>query len=85
MSHTSDRIIAYFNKINDIPRCSCHEARLAQWLKSWAVDRRWTVLEDATGNQVIRVPATIGLEAAATVVLQGHNGYGLRKNAVVQS
>ncbi len=65
-------IIAYFKKINEIPRCSKNEKRLSLWLEKWAESRGFSVNCDSVGNMVISVPATGGYENAPVIVLQGH-------------
>lgn len=72
MAFNTDKILNYFNDINMIPRCSTQEARLAQWLNHWALDRKFPVRQDAAGNLVICVPGSAGYETSPTVILQGH-------------
>ncbi|MFC1595318.1 aminoacyl-histidine dipeptidase [Gemmatimonadota bacterium] len=62
----------YFDAIRKIPRPSKHEEKIQAWLKTWAEERGFSVLEDAAGNLVVSVPATDGSREAAPVVLQGH-------------
>jgi dipeptidase D len=73
----------HFDKIRSIPHCSGNEARLAEYLISYAKGRELDVEKDATGNVVIRVPATPGHEKAPTVVLQGHMDMVGEKNSDV--
>ncbi len=68
----ADQVLALFEQINRIPRCSGKETQISDWLCSWADARELVHERDETGNVLIRVPATPGLESARTVVLQGH-------------
>lgn len=61
-----------FEKICSIPHPSYHEAAIAEHIVSWAKAHNWHVERDATGNILIRKPATAGLEHLTPVVLQGH-------------
>jgi len=73
----------HFDKIRSIPHCSGHEARLAEYLIAYAKGKELDVEKDATGNVVIRVPATPGHENAPTIVLQGHMDMVGEKNSDV--
>lgn len=72
MDNKVSDIIAYFKKINEIPRCSTNEALLSLWLEHWAEARGFSTQCDRAGNRVICVPATKGYEHAPVVVFQGH-------------
>ncbi len=60
------------------PRESKHEEKVRRAVRDWvsrvAEERgiNLEVLEDSTGNILIRVPATHGMESAPTLMLQGH-------------
>jgi dipeptidase D len=62
----------HFEKITSIPHCSGNEEHLAEYLLSYAKSKKVEAEKDASGNVVIRVPATPGHENAPMVVLQGH-------------
>ncbi|KFZ37049.1 aminoacyl-histidine dipeptidase [Shewanella mangrovi] len=62
----------WFEKICAIPRPSKHEAALSQFIQQWAKARDLLVIEDATGNLIIRKPATAGMEDRKGVVIQAH-------------
>ena len=65
-------ILDCFEQINQIPRCSKNERKIAAWLTTWAKDKGFDTKSDACGNLVITVPASKGYESAPTIVLQGH-------------
>jgi dipeptidase D len=46
-------------------------------------DRKWEIREDATGNIVVRVPATPGREKAPVTIIQGHLDMVTEKNSDV--
>ena len=75
------KVLDYFEQINQIPRCSKNERKLAGWLRTWAEARGFAVDSDAVGNLAIGVPATSGFEKAPTVILQGHMDMVCEKDA----
>lgn len=66
------QILATFEKISRIPRCSKHEAQIGEFLLDWGRQNGFQSATDACGNIVIRVPATPGFESAVGVIIQGH-------------
>ena len=62
----------HFAALTQIPRPSHKEEAAAAHVVAWAQARGLATARDAAGNLVVRVPATPGREAAATVILQGH-------------
>lgn len=71
----------HFDTIRRIPRPSKHEERVRAAVAAWAAERGFGTAADATGNLVVRVPATAGHETAPTVVLQGHLDMVCEKNS----
>jgi dipeptidase D len=65
-------MLATFEEINRVPRCSKDETRISAWLVDWARARGFTVTTDAQDNVLITVPATAGWETRPGVVLQAH-------------
>ncbi len=69
-----------FYQLTRQPRPSKHEERvrafLLEWGKSHGVDTR----TDATGNVIMRIPATPGYEKRKGVILQGHMDMVPQKN-----
>ena len=72
MGGALDRVMAYFEQISSIPRCSKDEARVAAWIRGWADENKFPWQADAVGNLVIRVPGRGAGAGAPTLVLQGH-------------
>lgn len=62
----------WFEEISKIPRCSKNEGPIREWLLGWAKEHSFTTKVDSTGNVVIRVPASPGMEGKPVAVLQGH-------------
>jgi dipeptidase D len=81
MDKDTRTVIDYFEKINQIPRCSKHEQEISSWLKQWAMGRGIAARSDPTGNMVIQVPASDGFERAPIVILQGHMDMVCEKRA----
>ena len=69
---SSDRVFAIFKELNQIPRPSHHEERVAQFLCQFAQNLNLEFERDAHNCVVIRKPATPGHENAEPVVLLNH-------------
>jgi dipeptidase D len=65
-------VFEQFAKINQIPRPSKREERMIAYLKEFGESRGLETIVDATGNVLIRKPATPGYEDRETVILQSH-------------
>ncbi|MBT8370309.1 MAG: aminoacyl-histidine dipeptidase, partial [Deltaproteobacteria bacterium] len=72
MDNDISKILDLFRQINEIPRCSKKEEKIALWLKKWAETRQLPVKADDAGNLMIMVPASAGYEQAPGIVIQGH-------------
>jgi dipeptidase D len=70
----------HFSAIAAVPRPSKHEERISAWVRGLAKEHGYEVRADATGNLVLRVPASKGLERAPVVILQGHLDMVCEKN-----
>jgi dipeptidase D len=62
----------HFAVLCRIPRPSLHEQAVRDHLKDWALQLGLDTRVDATGNLIIKKPATPGMEKAKGVILQGH-------------
>ncbi len=71
----------YFDKIRAIPHGSKDEQALGEAIQAWAKERGCESDTDETGNVVVKIAATPGLENAPTVVLQGHIDMVCEKNS----
>lgn len=75
-----------FSQINGVPRPSKHEEQMCEWLIRFAQEHQidYTFLPiaegAATGNIVMRKPATAGYENHPGVILQGHIDMVCEKN-----
>lgn len=65
-------VLENFTRIAKIPRESGHEGKIRRFLVDWAENEGLECVVDATGNVIIRCPATKGLENVPPVALQGH-------------
>lgn len=73
ISHLEPQLVfKHFEDICGIPHPSGHEQKLAEHIKAFAASKGFDASQDASGNVVIRVPATPGCEGAPTVILQAH-------------
>lgn len=70
----------FFAKICSIPHPSYHEEALATYIVEWANEQQLWCERDATGNILIRKPATTGMENRKPVALQAHLDMVPQKN-----
>ena len=61
-----------FYALTQIPRPSKHEGKVIEYLLNWGKSHGMETIKDDTGNVIIRVPATPGMENRKGVILQGH-------------
>jgi dipeptidase D len=73
----------YFDQILTIPRPSKDEERIRGWVLGIADRLELEHQVDATGNVIVRKPASPGREGAATTVLQAHLDMVTEKNSDV--
>lgn len=71
----------HFESINEIPRGSKKEERIIAYMKSFGEGLGLDTSVDATGNVLIRKPATPGFENRKGVVLQSHLDMVHQKNS----
>jgi dipeptidase D len=71
----------HFAALSRIPRGSKNEAAAARYVLDTARQLGLEARQDATGNVVVRKPATAGKERAASVCLQSHLDMVCEKNA----
>jgi dipeptidase D len=65
-------VLANFEQISRIPRCSGNEEEIRSFLLAWAAAHGFASKTDPIGNLLVTIPATPGRESAPTVVLQSH-------------
>ncbi|RFS21042.1 aminoacyl-histidine dipeptidase [Chitinophaga silvatica] len=70
-----------FANLNAIPRASKKEAAVIDFVMKFGEKIGLPVIKDATGNVVIKKPASPGMENRQTVVLQSHLDMVHQKNA----
>ncbi|MCM1291691.1 MAG: aminoacyl-histidine dipeptidase [Prevotella sp.] len=69
-----------FDEITKVPRPSCHEEQIREFLVNFAKKHNIEYQTDKCGNVVMRKPATPGHENAPTVILQAHMDMVAEKN-----
>lgn len=72
-----------FDQITKVPRPSKKEEKIRQWLVDFAKQHNIEYHLDATGNILMRKPATPGYEDHQTIVMQGHIDMVCEKNSDV--
>ena len=70
----------YFYEITQTPRPSGKEEKIIAYLKDFAKKFKLELLQDKTGNILIKKPATVGKESSPTVILQSHIDMVCEKN-----
>jgi Xaa-His dipeptidase len=73
-----------FDEITKVPRPSCHEEKIREYLLDFAKKHGIAVKTDAVGNVVMSKKATSGRENAPVVVLQAHMDMVAEKNSGVE-
>jgi len=73
----------HFSELCAIPRPSKKEGKAAEYVKEFAIAQGLDYTVDATGNVIIRKPATPGMEDRPGVVLQAHLDMVPQKNSDV--
>ena len=76
-------VFEMFARINAVPRPSKREEKMIAFLKEFGESLGLETIVDATGNVLIRKPATPGMESRPTVILQSHMDMVCEKNADV--
>lgn len=67
-----DKVLERFEQISSVPRGTKREQKISAWLQGWAKDHGFSSKTDSAGNLVIYIPASVGMENAPTIILQGH-------------
>ena len=70
----------HFYSLTQIPRPSKKEGRVIDFIKRFGEVLHLETIVDATGNVIIRKPATPGMEGSKGVILQGHLDMVPQKN-----
>ncbi len=73
-------LMEHFEKISSIPRASYHEEKIVEYLVRFASERSLEYYTDSAKNVLINVPATVGFEGRAPLLLQGHTDMVCEKN-----
>ncbi len=73
-----------FDEITKVPRPSCHEEQIRDFLLKFAKEHNVEVKTDSVGNVVMRKAATPGHENAPVVILQSHMDMVAEKNNDVE-
>jgi dipeptidase D len=68
----TNKILAAFEQISQVPRPSKREDKIVAWMLNWADENGFASRTDDENNVLIEVPATEGFEDSQTLVLQGH-------------
>lgn len=67
-----DKVLYFFEKINEIPRGSGNEKAISDYLVKFAKERGLWVHQDKANNVIIKKKASKGYENHSAVVIQGH-------------
>lgn len=73
LSHLEPKgVFSYFEQLCQIPHGSGNTKRVSDWLVAFAQERGLTYWQDELNNVIICKPASVGYEAAESVIFQGH-------------
>lgn len=78
------RVREIFMEISRIPRPSCHEERIADYICGVAKENNCEYYRDEYNNVLVNVPATEGCEDREAILLQGHTDMVCEKNDGVE-
>lgn len=67
-----EKVFAFFEEICSIPHGSYHVDAISDYLVEFAKERGLFVVQDKEKNVLIKKPASVGMEQAPAVILQGH-------------
>ena len=70
-----------FEDLNAVPRPSKKEERVINFMRNFGLDLELSTYVDASGNVIIKKPASKGMENRKTVILQSHLDMVHQKNA----
>ncbi len=73
-----------FDEVTKVPRPSCHEEQIRNFLIEFAKKHNVSVKTDECGNVLMHKDATPGFENAPTVILQAHMDMVAEKNGGVE-
>ncbi|MCH5237450.1 MAG: aminoacyl-histidine dipeptidase [Muribaculaceae bacterium] len=73
-----------FDEITKVPRPSCHEEKIREYLLEFAKKHSIEAKTDEVGNVLMKKPATPGRENAPVVVLQAHMDMVAEKNGDIE-
>lgn len=72
MNLEAKKVFDYFKELSQIPRESGNEKEVSDFLKKFAEEKGYEVVQDESLNIIMEVPATKGMEDRPKVILQGH-------------
>lgn len=75
-----DKVLYFFEKINEIPRGSGNEKAVSDYIVKFAEERNLWVHQDKANNVVIKKQGSTGYENHKPVVIQGHIDMVCEKN-----
>lgn len=73
-----------FDQVTKVPRPSCHEEQIRDFLINFAKEHNVAVKTDKCGNVLMHKDATPGMENAPVVILQAHMDMVAEKNGNVE-
>ena len=79
-----DKVLYFFEKINEIPRGSGNEKAISDYLVEFAKERCLWVHQDKANNVIIKKKGSKGYEDHEPVVIQGHMDMVCEKNPDVK-
>ncbi len=78
------QVWSFFSTICSIPHPSKHEQELADWIISWAKQKKLNCIQDEIGNLILQKPASKGYEDKTPVILQAHLDMVPQKNSNIE-
>ena len=67
-----EKLLYWFKEISKVPRNSCHEEKIAEYICNFAIERNLEYRKDKLSNVLVKKKASEGFESRDAIILQAH-------------
>lgn len=75
-----EKLLYWFKEISKVPRNSCHEEKIADYICDFAKERNLKYRKDELYNVLVKKKASVGFEKKDAIILQAHTDMVCQKN-----